>query len=88
MNTPRLTQCDYIINWLQNNEWITPKDALREFDCMRLQARIYDLKKAGYNIKTEIYHYKNSYGEHKCYAKYKLIGQIKMDLNQKEKNVI
>ena len=38
---------------LEGNE-ITPMDALNKFGCFRLGARIADLKKEGYDIKTRI----------------------------------
>jgi biotin operon repressor len=39
-----------ILAWLQDKP-ITPKDAL-QFGCMRLAARINELREAGYNIHT------------------------------------
>jgi hypothetical protein len=30
--------------------WLSPLDALREFGCMRLGARIYDLRQAGWQV--------------------------------------
>jgi biotin operon repressor len=39
-----------VLAWLQDKP-ITPKDAL-EFGCMRLAARIKDLRDGGYNIHT------------------------------------
>lgn len=48
-----MTQADAILNWLQHDP-ITPAEALREFGCMRLAARIADLKAKGHQIYTEI----------------------------------
>ena len=43
-----------IKEYLEAGGKLTPLDALREFSCFRLGARIHDLKKEGMNIKTEI----------------------------------
>ena len=40
-----MTQCERIINYIEDNGSITQLDALREFGCMRLASRISDLKK-------------------------------------------
>lgn len=68
----RMTQTERILNHLRRCGSITPLDALREFGCMRLGARIYDLKKAGYDIESRIESHKNSYGERVSYARYTL----------------
>jgi hypothetical protein len=43
-----------ILIYLQSGNSITPIEALDLFGCFRLGARIYDLKRAGYAIKTEM----------------------------------
>ena len=45
-----MTQCERILQYMHENGSITPLDAMREFGCMRLGARIYDLKQAGTRI--------------------------------------
>lgn len=60
-----------ILKHLQNNGSITPIDALKQYGVFRLGARIYDLKRKGYNIATEIV-----YKGRKKYAKYVLMGGI------------
>lgn len=50
----RETQSEQILNALKEGRSLTPLDALQEFGSMRLGARIYDLKQAGYNIVTEM----------------------------------
>lgn len=47
-------QTTQILNHLQSGHTITPLEALDMFGCFRLGARIYDLKRAGYEIKTEM----------------------------------
>lgn len=39
---------------LESGKTITPLEALRSYDCLRLGARIYDLKRDGLPVKTEI----------------------------------
>lgn len=48
------SQCYLILEYLQKNpQGITPLDALYHAHCMRLAARISDLKKRGFVIVTE-----------------------------------
>lgn len=61
------TQCDAIFEALQRGETLTPYEALRRFGCMRLAARINDLRKQGLSIKTVVMRYKS-----KRYAGYAL----------------
>lgn len=44
------TQSARILRWLKTGRSITPMDALQRFGCFRLAARIYDLRKEGYQI--------------------------------------
>ena len=39
---------------LESGKTITPLEALSRYDCLRLGARIYDLKQDGLPVKTEI----------------------------------
>lgn len=48
------SQTNQILEYMQAGNAITPLDALRLFGCMRLGARIYDLKQRGYVINTSI----------------------------------
>ena len=47
-----MTQTDQILSALKAGRHITPMDALREFSCFRLGARIHELKQAGHKIHT------------------------------------
>ena len=51
LNNPD-SQNSQILAWLRKGKTITPRLALDLFDCFRLSGRIYDLRDAGYNIKT------------------------------------
>lgn len=67
-----MTQTQKILRYLNECGSITPLDALREFGCMRLGARIWDLKRAGYQIDRKMEQSKNRYGERVTYARYTL----------------
>jgi len=62
-----MSQTTNILKHLKQGNTITPLEALNKFGCMRLGARIYDLKKKGYNIEPKIV---EQDGKH--YAEYKL----------------
>jgi len=67
-----MTQCDKILAYMNNYGSITPLDALREFGCMRLAARINDLSNNGIQIKSEIVSRRNRDGDVVKYARYSL----------------
>ena len=47
-------QTNEILKYLETGRTITALDALKLFGCQRLAARIYDLKKRGYQFKTKL----------------------------------
>lgn len=47
-------QADRILAYMREHGAVTPLDALLEIGCMRLGARIYDLKQAGHPIKARL----------------------------------
>ena len=49
-----ISQKAYIIAYLKQGYGITPLEALRIFQCNRLAARIYGLRRDGWDIKTDI----------------------------------
>ncbi len=65
-----MTQTERILRHLRDYGSITPVEALREYGCMRLGARIYDLKRDGHAIRTERQTGWNRYGEKTSFAKY------------------
>ena len=65
-----MKQTDKILRYMQTEGEITPLDALREFNCMRLAARISDLRKAGHKIGRRIEKGTNRFGETVHYAVY------------------
>lgn len=58
-----------IIRYMESGKSITPLQALNLFGCLRLSARIFDIREMGYKIKSEPY--KTSEG--KTVSKYSLI---------------
>lgn len=68
----KISQCDKILSYIEENGSITQLDALREFGCMRLASRISDLKRQGVPVITKMETSKNRYGEPISYARYSL----------------
>lgn len=65
-----MTQNEMILEILELDGRITPLDAIRELGCMRLSARIYDLRKLGYDIKRRIKTSVNRFGSNVYFAEY------------------
>ena len=74
MAREKMTQCEDILKYIEENGSITQKDAYREFGCMRLAAQIYILKKRGYPIRRTIETTRNRYERTVSYARYYLCG--------------
>ena len=68
----RTSQSQKILDYLQKGGSLSPLEALRLFGCGRLGARIYDLKKQGWQISTSAEVQRGPDGEYKCYARYRL----------------
>lgn len=49
-----MTQRNDILTYLKSGRSLTPKDAYNFWGCFRLGARVYDLRREGYNIKSEM----------------------------------
>ena len=47
-----MTQRNDILAYLQSGRSLTPRDAYNYFGCLRLAARIHDLKAEGYDIEA------------------------------------
>ncbi len=59
MSSPVPSQNERIKQHLEEGKTITPLGALRHYGCLRLGARIYDLKhKQGMNIQSRLIHFK------------------------------
>lgn len=69
-----MTQSDMILQYMRECKSITPLEAIREFGCLRLAARIADLERNGWQIRHEREHNVNRYGKRVQYARYFLEG--------------
>ena len=65
-----MNQCDMILQYMRDTGSITPWEAMREFGCMRLGARIYDLRRRGHGIERTLVSDTNRYGKRVQYARY------------------
>jgi hypothetical protein len=64
-----MIQQDAILAYLRQGNSITPLEALSRFSCFRLGARIFELKKQGYDIRSELVRGDNN----KHFSRYHLI---------------
>lgn len=67
-----MTQSERVLRHLETYGSITPMEAMQEYGIMRLGARIYDLKRAGYPIAAGWVEGENRYGEITRFARYTL----------------
>ena len=65
---PELTQNQKILEYLKSGKKLTPLEALNKFGCLRLSARIFNLKEQGHAIITE-----NVTRKGKTFAEYSLL---------------
>lgn len=59
-----------VLAYIEKNGSITHREAEEEIGCMRLAARINELRKAGYSIKMEMVLGRNRHNEPVRYARY------------------
>lgn len=67
-----MTQNEAVLRHLLDNGNITSLEAMNKYGIMRLGARVYDLKKQGYPIKTYLRVGKSRNGESMVYAEYRM----------------
>lgn len=65
-----MSQNQMILNHLKKFGSITPLDAIELYRCLRLSARIADLRAKGAKIITQQEKSKNRFGKTVCYARY------------------
>lgn len=70
MNT---TQCNMVLDYMRQFGAITQLEAIRDIGCMRLAARISELRERGYAIDRRMKTSKNRYGKDVSFAEYYLI---------------
>jgi hypothetical protein len=66
----KITQSRKILAYIDEHGSITPLEAMR-FGCMRLAARVKDLKTAGHDIVSEMVHTVDEDGSAVRYARYR-----------------
>lgn len=71
-DTPKKSQKDLILAHIEKHGSITPLEAQRLYGCMRLGARIYDLRRDGYDIVSEIVVVPNRHGGKARVAQYRM----------------
>ena len=69
----RANQCNDILKFIRKHGSINPMQALNKFGCMRLAARICDLRKQGFPIEGNMVITKNRYGKTVRYQEYRLV---------------
>lgn len=67
-----MTQNSMILDYLERNGSITQAEAISQFGCYRLGARIWELKERGYKIIRHMEDGVNRYGAKTRYARYSL----------------
>lgn len=71
----RYSQNDKILKYLRTHrKGITQAKAYEKFGCLRLSGRIYELRRMGYDIKTDMIAVKNREDETAYVAQYTLEG--------------
>ena len=69
-----MNQNEIVLTHMKLYGSITPKDADEMYGIMRLGARINELRKQGYGIKTDTETGKNRFGKRTHYARYRMEG--------------
>ena len=69
-----MTQNEMILQYIKDTGSVTSLDAIREFGCTRLSARIKDLEDAGYRFKKFSQTSANRYGKKVTFTRYELGG--------------
>lgn len=67
-----MSQTEKVLTYMRDYGSITPLDALEQFGCMRLAARIADIRANGVNVISTIEQSKNRYGDTVRFARYRL----------------
>ena len=78
------TQCDRVLDYIATNGSITAWQAMQDLGIMQLAARVFELKKKGYNIVTETKTKVDRYGDtfyYKVYFLEEKEEQMEMTLN-------
>lgn len=68
-----MTQCERILRHMQDYGSIPQAEAVTEYGCYRLGARIWDLKAQGIPIRSERVTGKNRYDEPVSFSRYSIV---------------
>ena len=66
------SQKELVLDYIETHGSITPLEAEREIGCMRLGARIWELRYEGYNIVSEIVEVPTRHGGKARVARYRM----------------
>lgn len=72
MSAAKKSQKELVLAYIETHGSITPLEAEREIGCMRLGARIWDLRNEGYNIVSEIVEVPTRHGGKAKVARYRM----------------
>ncbi len=72
-----MSQCERIVQYINQHGSITPLEAVNDLGCMRLASRITDLKQRGVSIISEWEEGKNRRGEKTRYKRYFILNNTK-----------
>lgn len=72
-----MSQCERIVQYINQHGSITPLEAVNDLGCMRLASRITDLKQRGVNVISEWEEGKNRRGEKTRYKRYFILNNTK-----------
>ena len=67
-----MTQCERILDYMKQHGGITAAEAFHYCGSTRLSARIFDLRRQGYDIRNESVTSKNRFGEKVRFDRYVL----------------
>ncbi len=63
MKNKKPIQADRVLQYMKEHKGITSLDAARDIGCMRLGARIFEIKERGIEVKSEFINVENRFGE-------------------------
>lgn len=70
-----MNQTEQVIDYMERHGSITPKEALEALGCMRLGARIFELKAIGYTFGRTLETRENRFGVPCRYARYFILSK-------------
>lgn len=70
-----MTKTQKVLNHLRENGSITSWEAIQQYGATRLSAIIFNLRKKGIEIKSEMVQFTDRYGDNSTFAKYVLISE-------------